>query len=140
MSFILKSTDFGANWNFLNLTFPMQDVHFTDPKTGFISGTYRDLHYYGGFLMKTEDGGQSWELENNPGFVPARIYFLNDSLGYITDSWGWYVYATSDGGENWMPDEEMQILGRAAQIEAMKIIVVLPFLFNFFQRLMVIPF
>jgi photosystem II stability/assembly factor-like uncharacterized protein len=47
----------------------------------------------------------------NPGFTPARIYFLNDSIGFISDIGGYDVYATSDGGEHWRPVEEMLILG-----------------------------
>ena len=84
MSFILKSTDLGTHWKCLNLTFPMQDVHFINREIGFIAGRYSGFHHSGGFLLKTQDEGRTWDPVYNPGFVPGGIHFVNDSLGFIT--------------------------------------------------------
>lgn len=109
MSFILKSTDLGTHWKCLNLTFPMQDVHFMNRDNGFIAGSYRGFHHRGGFILKTQNAGRTWTPTYNPGFVPGKMHFLNDSLGFISDSWGGYVYATSDGGNSWIYNENLDI-------------------------------
>ncbi len=46
---------------------------------------------------------QSWTQLNIPG-SPARyddVFFLNENLGWAADGWGYSVYKTTDGGQNW---------------------------------------
>lgn len=110
MNFILKSTDQGLNWKFLNLTFPMQDVHFMNRYNGFIAGSYDGYHISGGILLMTQNAGDTWEPVTISGSPYEKIHFVKNSQGYITISAGGTIFTTSDGGKNWITDESPSIL------------------------------
>ena len=55
------------------------------------------------FFLMLGVNAQNWEQLNIPE-SPARyddIFFLNENLGWAADGWGYSVYKTTDGGQNW---------------------------------------
>jgi len=52
-------------------------------------------------LWRTTDGGLSWQQEMNAGNKPQRIFFVNDTTGWVIGNSGQYLYKTSSCGENW---------------------------------------
>ncbi len=97
----------------------LQDVYFMDDQNGLVVGD-------GGLMLKTSDGGKTWEkveIDMRPpgagqrpggggggppggGFGrggPAplyNIYFVNENVGYITGGRG-TILKTEDGGKTW---------------------------------------
>jgi hypothetical protein len=58
---------------------------------------------YYGTILKTYDGGSSWEIMNsgtNERLI--AVYFVNAFTGYIAGGWG-TLLKSSDGGKNWHP-------------------------------------
>jgi photosystem II stability/assembly factor-like uncharacterized protein len=86
-------------------------VQFLDVNTGFISGyEVSDILMNFGFdefVMRTTDGGQTWERFNLPtgfDFRKIDLHFLDASNGYVhlrrTQS-NDQIFFTDDGGETW---------------------------------------
>ncbi|MDE0326511.1 MAG: YCF48-related protein [Candidatus Poribacteria bacterium] len=95
----------------------LQDVYFMDNQNGLVVGN-------GGLMLKTSDGGKTWEkieVDMRPpgagqrpgggGGPPAgfgrggpaplyNIYFINENVGYITGGRG-TILKTEDGGKTW---------------------------------------
>ena len=96
----------------------LQDVYFTDDQNGLVVGN-------GGLMLKTSDGGKTWEkveVDMRPpgagqrpggggGGPPAgfgrggpaplyNIYFVDENVGYITGGRG-TILKTEDGGKTW---------------------------------------
>ena len=96
----------------------LQDVYFMDSQNGIVVGN-------GGLMLKTSDGGKTWEKVEidmsppgagqrpgaggggpPPGFGrggPAplyNIYFIDENVGYITGGRG-TILKTEDGGKTW---------------------------------------
>ena len=92
----------------------LQDVYFMDSQNGLVVGD-------GGLMLKTSDGGKTWEkmevdmrppgAEQRPGGRPGgfgrggsaplyNIYFVDENVGYITGGRG-TILKTEDGGKTW---------------------------------------
>jgi len=72
----------------------LYSLYFISQDTGFASGN-------GAEILKTTDGGNSWEIKNNEyhsGFLNS-IYFFDDSTGIALS--GNHNYFTYDSGESW---------------------------------------
>ncbi|NOY51203.1 MAG: T9SS type A sorting domain-containing protein [Chlorobi bacterium] len=98
-STLYKTTDGGHNWD---------KIEFDDYHKFSISYFYDDtfgwlVDDYSGFLLRTTDGGNNWtsmKVDPNHTYVPSKIYFINENIGFIITEIG-YVYRSSDGGNNW---------------------------------------
>lgn len=134
----LKSTDNGASWDTINLFNPehnLTDISIIG-STGYISVQREKLYdaspdvYANGYLLKTTDGGNSWDAIDSPVLGPASIpalspsnelchgldFFsveaINDSVAYCGLRWYQYtstgndthsgIFKTKDGGLTWM--------------------------------------
>jgi len=84
-----------AQWYIQNeIPILLNSVKFINPEVGFILG--RD-----GLILKTTDGGNSWqEISSNTNNWLEDIFFIDGIKGWITGSNG-TVLITSDGGDNW---------------------------------------
>ena len=97
---IIKTTDGGFNWEQLSshVNFFLNRIQFTDSQTGYIIGGDTT----GGYLLKTVDAGQTWQLNNldTPGKDrPTGMFFLNNTTGFIS---GKKLFRkTTDGGRTW---------------------------------------
>jgi len=74
-------------------------VYFTDDSTGYIGGGSQHVNYLGGLILRTTDGGITWDTTTVP-LWPKSFHFPSQDTGYVigaSDS----VYRTTDGGQTW---------------------------------------
>jgi photosystem II stability/assembly factor-like uncharacterized protein len=84
------------------ITCDVAAIHFPSPRVGYGVGTNNGV-LGGGVVVKTEDGGASW----NVILVPQEsgdqrtnvVFFLDDNRGFAFRNTG--MYRTSDGGNTW---------------------------------------
>jgi photosystem II stability/assembly factor-like uncharacterized protein len=97
---IVKTTNGGYNWEQLlsPVNFFLSKIQFTDSQTGYIIGGDNT----GGYLLKTVNAGQTWQLINlqtADNERPTGLFFLGNSNGFIS---GEKLFRnTSDGGQTW---------------------------------------
>lgn len=97
---IIKTLNGGYNWEQLlsPVDFFLNKIQFTDSQTGYIIGGDDT----GGYLLKTVNAGQTWQLINlntpDKG-RPTGMSFLNNTTGFIS---GEKLFRkTNDGGQTW---------------------------------------
>lgn len=111
---LLKSTDYGATWAYLNITSDSShheytDITFLDDKTGYIAGYEGSLFSKAGIvsvIKKTTDGGVTWKKSDsglNSNSMLTNISFFNHLQGtaFGTTKMETVRFATDDGGLNW---------------------------------------
>ena len=104
---VFKTTDGGLTWIETNngnqvLLDDISSIDFIDENTGYVTAS-SGLEK----LMKTTDGGNTYEQINSDGF--HRIQFINNSIGFAHKDYGNNtLYKTVDGGVTW---EEMTSTG-----------------------------
>jgi photosystem II stability/assembly factor-like uncharacterized protein len=107
---LLHSTNGGISWDIITInsftgfdsTWSISTIYFFDTNIGWIqaegwiSGSMQNSR-----LLKTTDGGVTWEMSTPPylGF-DAFIQFFDSLYGYRTGS-GIPFFRTTDGGETW---------------------------------------
>jgi len=97
---IIKTTDGCCNWEQLlsGVNFFLSKIQFTDSQIGYIIGGDNT----GGYLLKTVNAGQTWQLINlsTPDKErPTGMFFLNNTTGFIS---GKKLFRrTTDGGQTW---------------------------------------
>lgn len=96
---IMKTTDGGANWNFLTTgtSRTLYSVHFPfNAQTGYAVGD-------SGLILKTIDGGTTWVSQYSRTTFPLRsVHFPADvQTGYAVGTGG-IILKTTDGGANWI--------------------------------------
>lgn len=105
---IYKTTDSAKTWTTLNSTtnLPIRGIYFFNSTNGIAVGggdscSNTGCIPQGGFILRTEDGGQSW----NKIYTPSNkveiscIFFINDLIGFcVGDN---VIYKTNDGGQGW---------------------------------------
>jgi len=109
---IIKTTDGGSNWKALwsatfggEICFNLSSVFFTDSNTGYVTGWYKygwcERGCYGGeIILKTIDGGVTWEntLSNGPYSLLNSIFFTDANTGYAVGNNGTILKTTNGGG------------------------------------------
>lgn len=98
---IYKSLDNGLTWNpmFLSVTQkPMRSIKFTSSLVGYSGGGSTSAADSLGFILKTNDGGETWE---NVGYnFKAQVYsfaIASSNVWYVGNSIN-QIYKTTDGG------------------------------------------
>ena len=96
---LLKTTDAGAAWNFLNtgpegifwaVDFPESD------EVGYVAGD-------AGYIFKTIDGGTNWiQQSTGTGQIFYDVDFLDNQLGFAAGANGTF-FKTTNGGNVWIP-------------------------------------
>ncbi|MGB9721224.1 MAG: YCF48-related protein [bacterium] len=96
---LLKTTDAGATWNFLN-TGPEGIFWAVDfPETDQVGYAVGDA----GYICKTTDGGANWiQQSTGTGQIFYDVDFLNNQLGFAVGANGTF-FKTTDGGNLWTP-------------------------------------
>lgn len=104
---VLKTTDGGATWSDISANLPaiitsyaqystqeINDFYFLNVNTGYAVG-------YNGIVMKTTDGGTSWNFLGALGAGTYRsVYFTDATTGFIA-SHGKKIRKTTNSGETW---------------------------------------
>lgn len=81
----------------------VSDIQFTDGRHGWAAGM-------GNFLLRTSDGGETWERLVLPlDLGPVKVHFFNSRVGYVAGGTGGAgrlptgiaVLRTDDGGRSW---------------------------------------
>lgn len=75
----------------------VSDLHFFNKDTGLVCG---QVSHGVGFILRTEDGGASWDSITTPVLVCTYFFFLNDSIGFTGGQDG-KIYQTEDAGVTW---------------------------------------
>jgi len=119
--YLVAGTDFfttrdgGRNWqktvifnqnDFRGTTPEFLSIRFVDKKLGFVIGSVLkefqgDMIVVDSFVMRTNDGGETWSRVNVP--TKAELYhldFANSSNGWIVGAGG-VILTTMDSGLNW---------------------------------------
>ncbi len=72
----------------------LNSINFISPLVGYVCG-------FNGLILKTEDGGKTWEKNTfDSGVNFFSVLFLNPERGFITGDNGTIIY-TNNGGKNW---------------------------------------
>ncbi len=114
---IFKTADGGQNWDtvsWVNQTAPfvdLSDVFFLDDQVGFIAGYEVDdigMNFgFTHFMLKTLDGGQTWNrfiIPTNFDYRHVFVQPLNKDTIFAQLSFSQYheeTYITTDGGQTW---------------------------------------
>lgn len=97
---ILKTTDGGANWEVLPISFSVNffahDIHAFDSQNALVStNNGAGIHR----IMRTGDGGASWTIQHTSEAAGGYLHFFNEQEGLIINNG--HVEVTQDGGETW---------------------------------------
>lgn len=94
---LFSSNDGGRSWQSSLISgIQITDSHFTSGKIGHVVGL-------NGIILKTTDGGQSWNIKLTSNVIPSnflRVTFVTKNLGFATRAHS-ELYRTIDGGETW---------------------------------------
>jgi len=97
---IIQTTDAGATWSLLNTgtTKAVNFISFPNEITGYgVAGSWYDYE-----LLKTSDGGQTWNSSPLPNPDISDLLFTNASNGYVLNH-DPGLLKTKDGGATWEP-------------------------------------
>ncbi|MCW8961436.1 MAG: YCF48-related protein, partial [Ignavibacteriaceae bacterium] len=73
---------------------PLGSIYFVDSNTGWTVGT-------GGTILKTTNGGNSWETQNSgTEEYLLSTFFINANTGWVVGSNG-LILKTTNSGDNW---------------------------------------
>ncbi|UCH65291.1 MAG: hypothetical protein JSW63_11905 [Ignavibacterium sp.] len=99
---LLKTSNGGNTWieyDNLGSGYLTQDIYFVNDNVGFLGREYWDGYWYFGEILKTTDGGVTWEYQS--AFDRVRdIFMIDENFGWYAGVWGSLMY-TRNGGENW---------------------------------------
>ncbi len=93
---IIRSTDGGANWKYLNCPtqVDLNGVFFPTPTNGYIVGV-------NGAMLQTTDAGRTWTTKSSGTTSTLDdIYFLNSTTGFIVGANDRFM-KTTNGGTTW---------------------------------------
>lgn len=103
---IIFSSDKGYSWQVQNdgLANSIQDIFFLNNTTGWAVTWILDGINYQSLILKTSNGGISWEQETYPieNIIIRTIFFIDSNYGWVGGDPAEFGY-TSDGGRNWNP-------------------------------------
>lgn len=94
---ILKTTDAGQSWLYLNLNIPsyltVYDLCFPDKDIGYTA-------FGANGVYKTTDAGTNWHFKSIGNISVKSIYFINANIGYVAGD-NSKMFKTDDGGLTW---------------------------------------
>jgi photosystem II stability/assembly factor-like uncharacterized protein len=107
---VLKTTDGSNTWKETQVSgwgSAVNSIHFISANTGFATGS--PLVYptkasgLSFFVAKTIDGGENWVSYDTIGIPLNSIYFLNDSIGFVSGLYG--LIMRTEGRIDQLPDD-----------------------------------
>jgi len=103
---IIHTSNGGNNWEtqYNNDSLSIVNLSFLNDQDGIASATSSLYEPYGSFLLKTTDGGMSWNAEYmRIGEVFVNYVYFLDSLNGFAAGYPGFFLRTSDGGDSWRP-------------------------------------
>lgn len=107
---VYQTIDGGLSWSLLNIPNKRARVHdILMVKENLVWLTTDDNHpgsfHIGGSILKSVDGGITWETKFDIDFYGLRqLFFLNESIGWVTTDYK-RVFCTTDGGDTWIESD-----------------------------------
>jgi photosystem II stability/assembly factor-like uncharacterized protein len=105
---LLSSSAWSATWDHHDLHLPPDStwrplqLKFASPASGWmVMQRETSQAFDSGILMKTSDGGLTWQSYDLPAAAP--INFVSESEGWMTNRNGDELFHTMDGGVTWQP-------------------------------------
>ncbi len=120
---IYKTSDSAKSWIALNSTVsvPIRALFFLDALKGFAVGGENSCGGtgcipYGGFILETLNGGQTWRKVFTPSdkIEISSIYFFDNSIGFCAGDN--VIFKTVDGGQTWSEYKINDLGGKMMQI------------------------
>lgn len=92
---LLTTMDGGENWlkKSIGTVRTPRKIYFVNNDTAFIAGDF-------GGILRTVDGGNSWEASYHNGNVYFDVFFTNNNTGYVVGEDG-EISMTENCGESW---------------------------------------
>jgi len=83
--------------------FQVSDMTFIDSLTGWAVTGNSMPNDSSGYILKTTNGGDNWQLQLAETRDFSRVKFLNSNTGYVSGGYytGARLYKTTNGGTNW---------------------------------------
>jgi photosystem II stability/assembly factor-like uncharacterized protein len=99
---VIKTADGGVTWTpvAVPLVTNFRDAFFVDENTGWVVGGPTGSETVDPVIMKTINGGASWDTET-PTFTPRTMFFVDADSGCVAG--GADLLRTTDGGVTWTP-------------------------------------
>ena len=106
---VTKTINGGESWNRLESSLNPDAAYFAisspSDQVSYAVGSQRPTNsgFYRGIIIKTENGGDSWEelsLPDNFFGILYDVKFIDKSYGWAVSSYR-TIYKTTDGGETW---------------------------------------
>lgn len=97
--YILKTTNSGLNWTYINAPFQQ----FANDMAVVSEDTILLVNSEGAFggVFRTTNGGASWTQVNLAPNNPDRIYMYNARIGFVSRTSSPQLRKTTDGGQTW---------------------------------------
>ncbi|WP_338356892.1 WD40/YVTN/BNR-like repeat-containing protein [Yeosuana marina] len=93
-----QSLDGGNTWNQINIqTSEITSMCFLSEQVGYFSNFENQF-------LKTQNGGENWEIIGSSPITFYDIVFLDNNIGYGVGNNS--IYKTENGGRNWLKDYE----------------------------------
>ncbi|MBK8552234.1 MAG: hypothetical protein IPL53_14695 [Ignavibacteria bacterium] len=83
--------------------FQVSDMFFLDSLNGWIVTGNNMPNDLSGYILKTTNGGNNWELKFSDFRDYSKVYFLNSSTGFVCGGYntGARLLKSTNGGDNW---------------------------------------
>ena len=106
---VYKTIDGGLSWSVINIPNArsrMNDILMVEENTVWITTDDNGSFHVGGTMLKSVDGGVTWETKFDVDFYGLKeLFFLDEDHGWVTTDYK-IVFKTMDGGETWFETEE----------------------------------
>lgn len=120
---IYKTTDSAKTWTHLNSTvnLPVRGLFFVDAQKGFAVGGQNSCDGIGctpagGFILRTSNGGDTWEKVFTPSdkIEISSVFFVSATTGFCAGDN--VIMKTTDGGQNWTEHKIANLGGKIMQV------------------------
>ncbi len=112
---LYKTTNGGLSWTLLDIPQAydnMIDIHMLDTNVIWLTtdNNYPTGNDKEGNILKSEDGGSSWEVKYSLPYLGFKHFFFLDKIHIWVTTFNSLVYRSTDGGETWAESNELDMM------------------------------